>query len=121
MTQLCNLFLIHLKKRDTPRSFKNFALFRKDFTERYTDGSKAKGHVGIGIVTEKSAISFNLSLCISAFTANVYVLIEAVKKVISSQNKKSPTYTDSVSAQSSALKIGMRTLTLRHFKQSGYK
>lgn len=54
--------------------------------------------MGIGIVTAESTISVNLSLCISAFTAEVYALMEAVKKVISGQHKKSLIYTDSLSA-----------------------
>lgn len=103
LAQLCDLSLSHLNKRHTPsehliQEFRALQDKYRDYAEYYTDGSKTENHVGIGIVTAESALSVRVPQCISIFTAEVYGLYEAVRKIIAGKYKKAIIYTDSLSA-----------------------
>lgn len=65
-----------------------------DYAEFYTDGSKTKNHVGMGILTGESAVSVRVPWCISIFAAEVYALYEAFRKIIAGKHKKAIVYAD---------------------------
>lgn len=103
LTQLCDFSLTHLKKQNTApehiiQEFRTLQDKYKGYTEVYTDGSKTKHHVGIGIVTEESAVSVRIPEFMSIFSAEMYALWEAVQKIITEKHRQAIIYTDSLSS-----------------------
>lgn len=102
LSQLCEFSLSRFNKKSTPpehiiQEFYTLQHEYRDYEEFYTDGSKTEDHVGIGIVTTKSAISVKVPRSFSIFSAEAYALSEAVRKIIAEKYKKAIIYTDSLS------------------------
>ncbi|GFT20492.1 putative RNA-directed DNA polymerase from transposon X-element [Trichonephila clavipes] len=63
----------------------------------YTDGSKAVGHVGCGVVFNNIILSFSLHNSMSVFSAELTAILIALQHILISNHRHFCVYTDSMS------------------------
>ncbi|GFU23778.1 putative RNA-directed DNA polymerase from transposon X-element [Trichonephila clavipes] len=64
----------------------------------YTDGSKAAGHVGCGVVFNNTILSFSLHNSMFVFSAELTAILIALQHILISNHRHPCVYTDSMSA-----------------------
>ncbi|GBN45005.1 hypothetical protein AVEN_56202-1 [Araneus ventricosus] len=68
------------------------------FIPIFTDGSKADGHVGCGVVFPSDTLSYRLHNCCSVFTAELLAIFCALQEILPYHQRNFIIYTDSKSA-----------------------
>ncbi|GFV81900.1 RNase H domain-containing protein [Trichonephila clavipes] len=78
-----------------------FSSHRSKFSKyipAYTDGSKTAGHVGCGVVFNKTILNFTLHNSMSVFSAELTAILVVLQHIIVSNHRHFCVYTDSMSA-----------------------
>ncbi|GFX67724.1 putative RNA-directed DNA polymerase from transposon X-element [Trichonephila clavipes] len=78
-----------------------FSFYRSKYSKYlpvYTDGSKAVGHVGCGVVFNNTILSFSLHNFMSVFSAELTAILIALQHILIYNHRHFCAYTDSMSA-----------------------